>query len=134
MSAYMPRGLKSDGTPYKILIVDDSGTMRKIIGGMLKSEMYEVAGEAGDGAMGFDMYKELKPDVVTLDINMPNENGIDALKKILDFDAEAKVVMLTSEGQRESVSDAIELGAKGYIVKPPERESVLDKINEVLTD
>ena len=78
MSAYMPRGLKSDGTPYKILIVDDSGTMRKIIGGMLKSEMYEVAGEAGDGAMGFDMYKELKPDVVTLDINMPNENGIDA--------------------------------------------------------
>jgi two-component system chemotaxis response regulator CheY len=132
MSSYIPRGLKADGSPYKILIVDDSGTMRKIIGGMLKEEMYEICGEASDGGEGFEKYKELKPDLVTLDVNMPNVSGIESLKKILEFDSSAKAVMLTSEGQKESVSDAIDLGAKDYIVKPPEKDIVLDKVNGVL--
>lgn len=78
------------------------------------------------------MYKELEPDVVTLDINMPVMDGVEALKKILDWDKEAKVVMLTSEGQKQTVINAISLGAKGYIVKPPNKAKVCAKVKSVL--
>ena len=127
-----PRGLKPSGEPYKVMIVDDSATMRKIIEQILKSEMYNICGEASDGDEALEKYKELDPDLITLDIHMPRVSGIDSLAQILKFDPNAKVVMLTSEGQKETVMEAIKMGAKNFIVKPPERKNVLEKIESVL--
>ncbi len=126
------RGLKPTGEPYKVMVVDDSATMRKIISQMLLSEMYNICGEASDGTEAIEVYKEQSPDVITLDIHMPKLSGMDTLKAILEFDSKAKVLMLTSEGQKETVMEAIKMGAKNYIVKPPERKNVLDKIEEAL--
>ena len=127
-----PEGLNKFDKSYRVLVVDDSATMRKIIGQQLKSEAYEVCGEAADGAEAFQLYKELEPDVVTLDINMPVVDGIAALKNILDYDKEAKVVMLTSEGQKQTVVESISMGAKGYIVKPPNKAKVCAKVKSAL--
>ncbi len=127
-----PEGLNKLDKPYRVLVVDDSATMRKIIGQQLKSEAYEVCGEAANGEEAFQLYKELEPDVVTLDINMPVVDGIAALKNILDYDKAAKVVMLTSEGQKQTVVESISMGAKGYIVKPPNKAKVCAKVKSVL--
>ena len=78
------------------------------------------------------MYKELEPDVVTLDINMPVVDGMAALKNILDYDKAAKVVMLTSEGQKQTVVESISMGAKGYVVKPPNKAKVCAKVKSAL--
>lgn len=114
--------------PYRVLVADDSTTMRKIVGQHLKSEAFEICGEAANGQEALELYKELSPDAVTLDINMPVMNGVDALKKILEYDKNARIVMLTSEGQRETVIDAIKMGARGYIVKPPNKTIVCEKV------
>ena len=127
-----PEGLNKLNKPYRVLVVDDSATMRKIISQQLKSEAYDICGEAGDGEEAFALFKELEPDVVTLDINMPVVDGMTALKNILDYNKEAKVVMLTSEGQKQTVVDAISMGAKGYIVKPPNKAKVCAKVKSVL--
>ena len=127
-----PRGLDKNNNPYKILVVDDSSTMRRIIIQMLKSEMYDVCGEAPNGREALEVYKETEPDLVTLDVNMPEVSGIEALKNILEYDGSAKIVMLTSEGEKESVINLMKIGAKNYIVKPPDRKSMLDKIENVL--
>ena len=127
-----PRGLKASGESYKVLIVDDSATMRKIIEQILKSEMYDICGEASDGDEALERYKELNPDIITLDIHMPKVSGLDTLASILKFDPKAKVIMLTSEGQKETVMEAVKMGAKNYIIKPPDRKNVLEKIESVL--
>jgi two-component system chemotaxis response regulator CheY len=127
-----PEGLNKFDKSYRVLVVDDSATMRKIISQQLKSEAYEICGEAADGEQAFQMYKELEPDVVTLDINMPVVDGMVALKNILDYNKEAKVVMLTSEGQKQTVVEAISMGAKGYVVKPPNKAKVCAKVKSVL--
>ncbi|HMA99615.1 MAG TPA: response regulator [Spirochaetota bacterium] len=127
-----PDGLKTNGQPYRVLVVDDSGVMRKIITQVLKSESYDVCGQAADGEEAVARFKELKPDVVTMDINMPKLGGVEALEKILALDSSAKVVMLTSEGQKETVLDAVSKGAKNYIVKPPQRNKVLEKVKDVV--
>lgn len=127
-----PDGLNRLDQAYKILVVDDSNTMRRIIGQQLKSEAYEICGEASNGEEALQLYKELDPDVVTLDINMPVVDGIEALKRILDYDGNAKVVMLTSEGQKQVVIVAISMGARGYIVKPPNKAKVCEKVKQAL--
>ena len=123
-----PEGINYMEKPYRVLVADDSTTMRKIVGQHLKSEMYEVCGEAANGQEAVDLYKELSPDAVTLDINMPVMDGVDALKQILEYDKNARIVMVTSEGQRETVIDAIKVGARGYIVKPPNKAIVCEKV------
>ncbi len=127
-----PDGLNKFDKPYRVLVVDDSATMRRIISQQLKSEAYDICGEAADGEEAFQMYKELEPDVVTLDINMPVMDGNEALKKILDWDKEAKILMLTSEGQKQTVVDSISNGAKGYIVKPPNKANVCKSVKSAL--
>lgn len=127
-----PEGLNKFEQPYRVLVVDDSTTMRKIVGQILKSEAYEVCGEASNGEEAIELYKELDPDVVTLDITMPIMDGIEALKTILEYDKKAKVVMLTSEGQKQIVVNAISLGAKNYIVKPPNKANVCAKVKNAL--
>lgn len=125
-------GLRPSGTPYRILVADDSTTMRKIVGQHLKSEAYEICGEAANGQDAIELYKELEPDAVTLDINMPIASGIEALKAILAFDKDARIVMLTSEGQKATVIDALKIGARGYIVKPPNKAIVCEKIRQAI--
>ena len=127
-----PEGLNESDQPYRVLVVDDSTTMRKIIGQHLKSEAYEICGEASNGLEAVEMYKELDPDVVTLDINMPVADGHQALRDILAYDRDARIVMLTSEGQKETVVDAMQTGAKGFIVKPPQKAMVCEKVKEAL--
>jgi two-component system, chemotaxis family, chemotaxis protein CheY len=129
-----PEGLNKLDEPYKVLVVDDSATMRKIIGQQLKTEAYDICGEASNGQEAVELYKEKEPDIVTLDINMPVMSGTEALKKILEWDKDARIVMLTSEGQRDIVVEAVSAGAQGYIVKPPNKMKVCAAVYKALND
>ncbi len=115
----------------KVLIVDDAEFLRMRITKMLASENYEVQ-EAENGAKAVALYKEIKPDVVLMDITMPEMDGLTALKEIREFDAKAKIVMLTALGQESVVLEAIKAGAKDFIVKPFESERVLGAITKAL--
>lgn len=125
-----PEGLKEDGTPYRVLIVDDSMFVTKQIGQILTSEGFEIAGIASDGQEAIDKYKELYPhvDLVTMDITMPKMDGVSALEKIMEFDKNAKVVMISALGKQDLVKKSLLLGAKNYIVKPLDRKKVLERI------
>ena len=129
-----PEGVKDDGTPYKVLVVDDSMFVAKQLGQILTSEGYEVVATAVDGKEGVDKYKELCPnvDLVTMDITMPKMDGITALEQIMAFDKNAKVVMVSALGKEELVKKSLMLGAKSYIVKPLDRKKVLERISKVL--
>ncbi|AEJ19111.1 response regulator [Gracilinema caldarium] len=129
-----PDGLKPDGTPYRVLVVDDSMFVAKQIGQILTSESYEVAATAADGEEGVEKYKELFPniDLVTMDITMPKMDGITALEHIMNFDKNAKVVMISALGKQDLVKKSLLLGAKNYIVKPLDRKKVLERIAQVL--
>jgi len=129
-----PEGLKEDGTPYKILIVDDSIFVKKQLSQILTSEQYDVVDTAGDGEEGIEKYKENYPniDLVTMDITMPKLDGISALEKIIEFDKNAKVIMISALGKQELVKKSLLLGAKNYIVKPLDRKKVLERLLLVL--
>jgi two-component system chemotaxis response regulator CheY len=125
-----PEGIKDDGTKVRVLIVDDSIFVAKQLGQILTSEGYEVVATAEDGKEGLDKYKELYPnvDLVTMDITMPKMDGITALEQIMNFDKNAKVVMVSALGKEELVKKSLLLGAKNYIVKPLDRKKVLERI------
>ena len=116
----------------RILIVDDAAFMRMMIKDILTKNGFEVVGEASDGAQAVDKYKELKPDLVTMDITMPEMDGIAALKVIQEFDPNAKVVMCSAMGQQAMVIDAIQAGAKDFIVKPFQADRVIEAIKKTL--
>lgn len=101
----------------RILIVDDAAFMRMMIKDILVKNGFEVVGEAQDGVEAVEKYAELKPDLVTLDITMPEKDGLTALKEILSSDSDAKVIMCSAMGQQSMVIDAIQAGAKDFIVK-----------------
>jgi len=107
-----------------ILIVDDAAFMRMMLKGMIEPLGYQVIGEAVNGEDGFEKYKKLKPDIVTMDITMPILDGLECLKKIMEYDANANVIMCSAMGQQAMVIDAIQLGAKDFIVKPFQAERV----------
>lgn len=115
-----------------VLIVDDSKTSRKILRGTLEDAGYTIIGEACDGNEGVAMYKELKPDVVTMDITMPNKDGIVALGEIMSFDPNAKVIMITAAGQKTKMIEAIKAGATDFIPKPFEPEYVTKTVEKVV--
>ncbi|MCI6259387.1 MAG: response regulator [Treponema sp.] len=125
-----PEGIKDDGTSYRVLIVDDSLFVAKQLGQILASEGYEVIATAADGKEGLDKYKELCPnvDLVTMDITMPKMDGITALEQIMNFDKNAKVIMVSALGKEELVKKSLLLGAKNYIIKPLDRKKVLERI------
>ncbi|ADK82022.1 response regulator [Sediminispirochaeta smaragdinae] len=125
-----PDGLKPDGTPYRVLIVDDSMFVSKQISQILTSEGFEIAGTASDGEEGLEKYKELYPniDLVTMDITMPKMDGVTSLEKIIEFDKEARVIMISALGKQDLVKKALMLGAKNYIVKPLDRAKVLERV------
>jgi two-component system chemotaxis response regulator CheY len=120
----------------KFLVVDDIAIMRHIIKGHLEKLGHTVVAEAGDGDRALQQYKVFKPDVVTMDITMPAENGvkngIEALRLIKEFDSEAKVIMVTSHGEEKLVIEALTLGAKGYILKPVNEEKIKNVLVKVV--
>lgn len=116
----------------RILIVDDAVFMRMTIRKILEAKGYTVAGEAGNGVEAVQKYMELQPDVVMLDITMPEMNGVDALKRIKEYDAKARVIICSAMGQQAMVAQAIQNGAKDFIVKPFEADRVIAAIERVL--
>lgn len=116
----------------RVLIVDDAIFMRDMIRDIFTSAGFEVAGEAANGVEALEKYKELKPDLVTMDIVMPQKNGIDATREIVRSDPAAKVVMCSALGQEALVMEAIESGASDFIVKPFKNEDVLAIVHKVL--
>ncbi len=115
----------------KVLIVDDAAFMRLSLRTILESSGFEVSGEAGNGLEAIKLYAKLKPDVVTMDITMPELDGIQALKSILDIDKNAKVVILSAMGQEERVKEAILAGAKTFIVKPFKEEHLIQTLKKI---
>jgi len=116
----------------KVLIVDDATFMRMMIKDILEKNGYQVIGEAGNGLKAVELYKAEKPDVVTMDITMPEMDGIEAVKAIREFDPGAKIVMCSAMGQQSMVMDAIRAGAKDFIVKPFQADRVLEAIKKVI--
>ena len=115
-----------------ILIVDDAAFMRMMIKDILTKNGYTVAGEAENGAKAVEKYAELKPDLVLMDITMPEMDGIQALKKIKAADANASVIMCSAMGQQAMVIESIQSGAKDFIVKPFQADRVLEAVRKVV--
>lgn len=115
-----------------ILIVDDAAFMRMMIKDILTKNGYDVVGEAENGVKAVEKYKELKPDLVLMDITMPEMDGIEAVKTIKAADASAKVIMCSAMGQQAMVIESIQAGAKDFIVKPFQAERVIEAVRKVV--
>lgn len=126
----VPEGHGGDGKALKVLVVDDSMFVTKQISQILTSEGFEIVGTAVDGAEGVEKYKELYPevDLVTMDITMPRMDGVTALEKIIEFDKDANVIMVSALGKQDLVKKSLMVGAKNYIVKPLDRKKVLERV------
>ncbi len=116
----------------KILIVDDAAFMRMMLKNILAQNGYEIAGEASNGLEAINLYKELKPDLVTMDITMPEMDGITAVREIKKIDPEAKIIMCSAMGQQAMVIESIQAGAKDFVVKPFQPDRVLEAVKKVL--
>ena len=117
---------------YKILIVDDAGFMRKMVQTHLSKAGYTDFIEGEDGQVAIDTYKEQKPDLVIMDITMPNVDGIEALRQIKAADSDAKIIMCSAMGQEAMVMEAIKLGALDFIVKPFKADRIIQTVNKIL--
>ena len=115
-----------------ILIVDDAAFMRMMIKDILSKSGYTVAGEAENGVKAIEKYNELKPDLVLMDITMPDKDGIQALKDIKASDPNAKIIMCSAMGQQAMVIESIQAGAKDFIVKPFQPDRVLEAVKKVV--
>lgn len=114
-----------------VLIVDDSRTSRKILRGLLEHAGFVITGEAVNGEDGYLKYKELQPDIVTMDITMPVMDGIESLSLIKHANADAKVVMITAAGQKEKMVDALKRGADEFITKPFDEAEVIATLKKI---
>jgi two-component system chemotaxis response regulator CheY len=117
----------------RILVVDDAAFMRKMVTDALTNGGHEVIGEAGNGAEAVQQYQTLKPDLTTLDITMPEKDGLSALKDIMAMDPSAKVIMCSALGQESKVLESIKLGAKDFVVKPFQADRVLGAVEKALS-
>ncbi len=115
----------------RFLVVDDAIFMRTVLKKMLTEEGFEVVGEAGNGLEAIQMAARLQPDIITLDITMPEMNGIKAVPEILKVSPKSKIIICSALGQQAMVVDAIRKGAKDFIVKPFEKSRVLQAIHNV---
>lgn len=116
----------------RVLVADDASFMRQMIREIVEAEGHEVVGEASDGDEVVEEFKRLQPDVVTMDIVMPRRSGIDAVKGIVDLDPGAKVVMCSALGQETLVQEAMQAGARDFIVKPFKPDAVIATLAKVL--
>jgi two-component system chemotaxis response regulator CheY len=117
----------------RILIVDDAAFMRMMIKDILTKNGYEVVGEAENGTKAVQMYKELKPELVTMDITMPEMDGIQAVREIKKIDSSAKIIMCSAMGQQMMVMEAIQAGARDFVVKPFQQERVIQAIEKAFS-
>lgn len=116
----------------KILVVDDSAFMRMTLRDILVKEGYEIVGEAETGDEAADKFKQLKPDLVTMDVVMLKMDGIKAVKNIIANDPDAKILMISAMGQQALIVEAIQAGAKGFVVKPFKPENVADEAKRII--
>ena len=116
----------------KIMICDDAAFMRMMIKDILTKNGYNIVGEAENGAKAVEKYNELKPDLVLMDITMPEMDGIEALKKIKSGDPNASIIMCSAMGQQAMVIESIQSGAKDFIVKPFQADRVLEAVQKVV--
>ncbi|WAM33440.1 response regulator [Caldicellulosiruptor morganii] len=116
----------------RILIVDDAAFMRMMLKDIITKNGYEVAGEAENGLKAVEMYKELKPDLVMMDITMPEMDGIQAVREIKKIDPQAKIIMCSAMGQQAMVIESIQAGARDFIVKPFQADRIVEAIKKVL--
>ncbi|MEO0510642.1 MAG: response regulator [Verrucomicrobiota bacterium] len=120
--------------PDTVLIVDDEAHLRTYLKLILKQIGFTVFHEAANGQEGIDNYKELKPDLVLMDVNMPVKEGMEALKEIMEFDEDAVVVMTTSVASRQAVETSVELGASRYIRKDLRKEEIAEALNALINE
>ena len=116
----------------RVLVVDDAAFMRKMVSDALSKGGHEIIGEAANGQEAVDRFQELKPEVMTLDITMPEKDGLAALKEIIAMDPQARVVMCSALGQESKVLEAIKAGAKDFVVKPFQPDRVLSAIEKAV--
>ena len=116
----------------RVLVVDDAAFMRKVVSDALSGGGHEVIGEASNGVEAVALYQELRPELMTLDITMPEMDGLAALKKIIAIDPRARIIMCSALGQESKVLEAIKAGAKDFVVKPFKAERVLDAVSKAL--
>ena len=117
----------------RVLVVDDAAFMRKMVTDALTKGGHDVVGEAGNGSEAVERWLQLRPDLTTLDITMPEKDGLSALKEIIALDPAARVVMCSALGQEAKVLESIKLGAKDFVVKPFQADRVLDAVSKALT-
>ena len=117
---------------HRVMLVDDTSFMRMMLKNILVGSGYEVIGEAENGAKAVEQYKALKPDLVIMDIIMPEMGGIDAVREIMKVNPSAKILMCSSMGQQSLVVEAIQAGAKDFIVKPFQPSNVLEAVKKAL--
>jgi CheY-like chemotaxis protein len=122
----------TDESRGTVVVVDDSALMRKMLRNMIESDGYTVVCEAVNGQEAVDVYKEYKPDIITLDITMPIMDGVEALKQIMEYDPKANAVMITAAGQQKKVIEALKIGASKFIMKPLNKDEVLSDFKEVM--
>jgi two-component system, chemotaxis family, chemotaxis protein CheY len=116
----------------RVLVVDDAAFMRKMVSDALAKGGHEVVGQAGNGVEAIAQFQEIKPDLVTLDITMPEKDGLAALAEIVAADPSARVVMCSALGQESKVLEAIKLGAKDFVVKPFQPARVIEAVDKAL--
>ncbi|HHX94588.1 MAG TPA: response regulator [Clostridia bacterium] len=116
----------------RVLIVDDAAFMRMMIKDILVKNGFEIAGEAANGFEAVEKYKEVRPDVVTMDITMPEKDGIAAVKEIMAIDKQAVIIMCSAMGQQAMVMEAIQAGARDFIVKPFQQERVIQALQKAV--
>jgi len=117
---------------YRILVVDDAAFMRMMIKNILTKNGFEVVGEAENGGAAVKMYQDLKPDLITMDITMPEMDGIAGVREIRKTDPQAKIIMVSAMGQQAMVMEAIQAGAKDFIVKPFQQDRIIQAIERVM--
>ena len=116
----------------RVLVVDDAAFMRKVVGDALTKGGHEIVGEAGNGVEAVARFQELSPEVTTLDITMPEKDGLAALKEIMALDPSARVVMCSALGQESKVLESIKLGARDFVVKPFQPDRVNEAVGKAL--
>ncbi|MDI3546982.1 MAG: two-component system, chemotaxis family, chemotaxis protein CheY [Halanaerobiales bacterium] len=114
----------------RVMIVDDAAFMRLNLKNILKDD-YEIVGEAQNGKEAVEMYQELKPDIVTMDITMPVMDGLEAIRAIKDIDVNAQIIVCSAMGQQKMIIEAIEAGARDFIVKPFKEERVIEAVKKI---
>lgn len=118
----------------RILIVDDSKTSRKFLRNMLEQAGHEIVAEAVDGAEGVEKFKVYRPDITTMDITMPKLGGIEAVREIIEYDPDAKIIMVTAAGQKANMIEALKKGAADFIQKPFDMDVIVNTIEKVMEE